>query len=230
MLFEMLFAIFMIVLLVFLIFRFIPSKLLHYRKRLNPLMVDKGLIKEKGVSHLSNFGAAKAFDQFDIDFSSPTEPILRVKIKPNIPKLVVEFLYFNEKGIYDHVIPYQIIGSEETTIVLPKNTYHVIPVVTLINTEVFEWNIYLLSKPAFLLFALLQSFAIGLIVHYLIQFIYFFYLTFSATCPLCHFGHQTILQGLNWLIGFLSFVVIMTFGKAPFKPFLYGGFIDDSHR
>jgi hypothetical protein len=227
---QMLFALIMIVALLFLIFQYLPKVFLNFRKKLNPLVIDLSLVKEKGVSHLSAFGASRAFDQIDLDLSESKQPKIQVKLKAGTNKIYVEFLCFDSTGKYMSPLLYQVIGEETTTIALPSQTGHVIPVITMMDDVILEWNTYLLPKRQFLTFASTESIAIGFLIHYLIQFLYFFYLTFTSTCPICQLGNQTVLQFLNWIIGGLSFIIIMIFGQPRLNQYLYGGFIDDSHR
>jgi hypothetical protein len=227
---EMLFALIMIGALIYLISHYLPKFFLNFRKKLNPLVIDFSLVKEKGVSHLSAFGASKAFDQMDLDLSEPKQPKVQVKLKSLINKVYVELLCFDSTGKYMSALLYQVMGEENTIIALPQQTVHVIPVITMMDEVVLEWNTYLLPKRQFFIFALTESIAIGFIIHYLIQFIYFFYLTFTSTCPLCQLGNETVLQFLNWIIGGLSFLVIMIFGQPRLNQYLHGGYMDDSHR
>jgi hypothetical protein len=227
---QMLFALIMIVALLFLIGQYLPKVFLNFRKKLNPLVIDLSLVKEKGVSHLSAFGASRSFDQIDLDFSESKQPKIQVKLKPEINKIYVEFLCFDSKGNYISPLLYQVIAEENTMIALPSQTVHVIPVITMMDDAILEWNTYLLPKRQFLMFASTESIAIGFLIHYLIQFLYFFYLTFTSTCPICQLGNQTVLQFLNWIIGGLSFLIIMIFGQPRLNQYLYGGFSDDSHR
>jgi hypothetical protein len=96
-------------------------------------------------------------------------------------------------------------------------------VVTVMDEAVLEWNTYLLPRRQFLSFAVIESIAIGLLIHYLIQFVFFFYQTFTSTCPLCQFDNQSSLALLSWAIGGLSFIVIMFFGQSRFSQYMYGG-------
>jgi hypothetical protein len=227
---EMLFALIMIGALLYLMSVYLPKFFLNFRKRLNPLMIDFSLVKEKGVSHVSAFGASKAFEQMDLDLSESKQPKVQVKLKPSINTVYVEFLCFDSAGKYVSARLYQLIAEESTTIELPRRTVHVIPVISMMNDVGFQWNTYLLPKRQFLSFASTESIAIGLLIHYLIQFIYFFYLTFTSTCPICQLGNLNALQFLTWMIGGVSFFIIMIFGQPRFNQYLYGGFIDDSHR
>jgi hypothetical protein len=223
MVFQMLFALIMIGALIYTMSRFLPKVFLNFRKTLNPMMIDFLLVKDKGVSHLGTFGASRAFEQMDLDLSDAKEPKLQVKLKPELNKVYVEFICFDQQGKYTSVLLYQVVSAEETLIHLPKNTTHVIPVVTMIDGAILEWNTYLLPKRQFLSFAVTESIAIGLVIHYLIQFVYFFYQTFTSTCPLCQFGNQPLLEILTWLVGSLSFIAINLFGRPRFSQYMYGG-------
>jgi hypothetical protein len=223
MVFQMLFALIMIGVLLYIMSQFLPKVFLNFRKTLNPMMIDLVLVKDKGVSHLSAFGASRAFDQMDLDLSESKEPKLQVKLKPELSKVYIELLCFNQQGTYTSVLVYQVVGGEETLIHLPKNTTHVIPVVTMIDDAMFEWNTYLLPKRQFLSFAATESITIGLLIHYLIQFVYFFYQTFTETCPECQFGNQPLLEILTWVIGSLSFIAINLLGRSRFSQYMYGG-------
>jgi hypothetical protein len=219
----MLFALIMIGALLYSMSIFLPKVFLNFRKTLNPMMIDLVLVKDKGVSHLGAFGASRAFEQMNLDLSESSEPKLQVKLKTGLNKAYVELLCFNQQGTYTSVLIYQVVGTEETLISLPKNTTHIIPVVTMIDHALFEWNTYLLPKRQFFSFAVTESVAIGLLIHYLIQFVYFFYQTFTSTCPLCQFGYQPLLELLTWVVGGLSFVVITIFGRPRFTQYMYGG-------
>jgi len=230
MIIEMLFAFIMIGICIYLATHYLPKFLLNFRKRLNPMMIDLSLVKEKGVSHLGLFGASRAFDQIDLDLSEMKQPHLQVKLKPTFKKVYVEYLCFDKNGNFLSVLLYLVALHDSTMILLPQHTTHVIPVVAMIDDLVYDWNTYLLPKWKFLSFALLESIVIGYIIHYLIQFIYSFYRTFSSTCPLCQFGNENLLQFLTWIIGSLSFIVIFIFGQPRFNQYLYGGFVDGSNR
>ena len=220
---EMLFAAITIGALLYVMGQYFPKLFLNFRKVLNPMKIDLALVKDKGISHLSAFGTSRAFEQMDLDLSESKEPKLQVKLKPDLKKVFVEFLCFDQHGTYISVLLYQVVGIEETLISLPKKTIHVIPVITMIDDELFEWNTYLLPKRQFLSFAASESVAIGFIVHFLIQFVYFFYQTFTSTCPLCQFENQSSLGLLSWMIGGLSFIVIIIFGQPRFNQYMYGG-------
>jgi hypothetical protein len=220
---NMLFALIMMGGLIFVMSRYLPKFFLNFRKTLNPIMIDLPLVKEKGVSHLAAFGASKAFEQMDLDLSQANQPKLQVKLKSDLKKVFIEFLCFDQQGTYVSVLLYQVMGDQETTIALPKKTTHVIPLVTMVDETVFEWNTYLLPKRQFLSFAATESIAIGFLIHYLIQFVFFFYQTFTSTCPLCQFGNLSLLELLSWFIGGLSFIVIMIFGQPRFSQYMYGG-------
>jgi hypothetical protein len=190
----MLFAFLMIGAMLYLMKIYLPKVFLNFRKKLNPLMIQFSLVKDHGVSHLTSFGASIAFTQMDLDLNEPKTPKLQVKLKSGIKIVHIECLCFDEKGKFISSFPYQIIAQEETMITLPMKTTHVIPVVTMRDDSFFEWNTYLLPKYQFLSFALTESIAIGLLIHYLIQFVYFYYQTFTDSCPLCQFGNQTLLE------------------------------------
>jgi len=230
MLYRMIFALMMIGAILYIMIIYLPRLFLNFRKTLNPLMIQFSLVKEQGVSHVSSFGASLAFTKMDFDLSEPKVPKLQVKLKPEIKKVHLECLCFDEKGKFLSVLSYQIIAEEETIITLPKKTTHVIPVVTMSDGSFFEWNTYLLPKRQFLSFASTESIAIGLLIHYLIQFVYFYYQVFSEACPLCQFGNQTLLQSLSWVVGGLTFIVIMIFGQPRLNQYFYGGLMNDSHR
>jgi hypothetical protein len=220
---NMLFALIMMGVLIFVMSRYVPKFFLNFRKTLNPMMIDLPLVKDKGVSHLGAFGASQAFEQMDLDLSEPNAPKLQVKLKPEIKKVFIELLCFDQRGTYVSVLLYQVMGEQETIIPLPLKTTHVIPVVTMMDEAVLEWNTYLLPRRQFLSFAVTESIAIGLLIHYLIQFVFFFYQTFTSTCPLCQFDNQSSLALLSWAIGGLSFIVIMFFGQSRFSQYMYGG-------
>jgi hypothetical protein len=230
MVFSMLFALLMIGVMLYAMNIYLPRVFLNFRKTLNPLMIQFPLVKEKGISHLTSFGASVVFTQMNLDLSEPKMPKLQVKLKPEIKRVHIECLCFDEKAKFISVLPYQIIAEEETAITLPKKTTHVIPVITKSDDSFFEWNTYLLPRRQFLSFASTESIAIGLLIHYLIQFISFFYQTFTATCPLCQFDNQSSLQALSWGVGGLTFIVIMIVGQARLNQYMYGGLIHDSDR